>query len=50
MKGVVIFDERANLAFYTLDKEMEAYISRRMQDLEEAAGANVSQQTSFNLG
>ena len=42
MKGVVIFDERANLAFYSVDKEMEEYILGRMQELEEEAGARVS--------
>ena len=44
MKGLVIFDERANLSFYSLDKEMEAYISNRMQELEKTAGASVSRQ------
>ncbi len=42
MKGVVIFDERANLAFYTVDKEMEEYVYGRMQELEEEGGAKVS--------
>lgn len=34
MKGVVIFDERADLAFYCLDDEMEKFILGRMQELE----------------
>ena len=34
MKGVVIFDERADLAFYSLDGEMEQFILGRMQELE----------------
>lgn len=46
MKGVVIFDERANLAFYTVDKELEEYVFGRMQELEEEAGATVR---SFTL-
>lgn len=47
MKGVVIFDERADLAFYSLDKEMEDYILGRMQELEAAAGARVSSNTTI---
>ena len=43
MKGVAIFDERADLAFYSLDKEMEKFILSRMQELEtEHTGAAVS--------
>ena len=43
MKGVAIFDERADLAFYSLDKEMERFILVRMQELEmEQTGVAVS--------
>lgn len=43
MKGVVIFDERADMAFYSLDKEMEKFILVRMQELEvEQTGSLVS--------
>lgn len=43
MKGVVIFDERADMAFFSLDKEMEQFILGRMQELEaEHMGAAVS--------
>lgn len=43
MKGVVIFDERADLAFHCLDKEMERFILERMQELElEHSGPSVS--------
>lgn len=42
MKGVAVFDERANLAFYSLDKDLEKFILCRMQELEkEQAGAPV---------
>lgn len=34
MKGVVIFDERADMAFFSLDEEMESFILGRMQELE----------------
>lgn len=40
MKGVVIFDERADLAFYCLDKEMERFILGRMQELEAEHGGS----------
>ncbi len=43
MKGVAIFDERADLAFYSLDEEMEKFILTRMQELEiEHTGVIVS--------
>ena len=48
MKGVVIFDDRSNLAYYSLDKEMKAYMSGRMQDLEAAARAKLSQHVNEN--
>ena len=34
MKGVVIFDERADMAFFSLDEEMEKFILERMLELE----------------
>lgn len=44
MKGVVIFDERADMAFFSLDKEMEQFILGRMQELEaEHMGAAASE-------
>jgi len=49
MKGVVIFDERANLAFYSVDKELEEYVYGRMQELEEEAGAKVSSEVHFDV-
>ena len=49
MKGVLIFDERANLAFYSVDKEMEEYVYDRMQELEEEAGAKVSNKIPLTL-
>ena len=43
MKGIVVFDDRSDLAFYSLDKEMERYIKDRVKQLEgEAAPASVS--------
>ena len=40
MRGVTIFDERANMAFYSLDEEMEEFILGRMLELEtEQSGA-----------
>jgi hypothetical protein len=43
MKGVVIFDERADMAFFSVDKELEEFILGRMQELEmELTGGTVS--------
>ena len=43
MKGIVVFDDRSDLAFYSLDKEMERYIKDRVRQLEgEAAPTSVS--------
>lgn len=43
MKGVVIFDERADMAFFSLDTEMEKFILGRMLELEvEQSGITVS--------
>ena len=39
MKGVVVFDDRSDLAFYSLDKGMEAYIKDRVRTLEGEAVA-----------
>ena len=46
MKGIVVFDDRSDLAFYSLDKEMERYIKERVRQLEgEAAPSSVSPRT-----
>ena len=42
MKGIVVFDDRSDLAFYSLDKELEQYIRDRVKTLEGEAGAEVS--------
>ena len=42
MRGVVVFDDRSDLAFYTLDREMEEYVVRRITELDVEAGAPVS--------
>ena len=42
MKGIIVFDDRSDLAFYSLDKEMELYIKDRVRQLEGEAGAEVS--------
>ena len=42
MRGVIIIDDRSDLAFYSLDKEMERFILGRVMELEEEAGAPVS--------
>lgn len=42
MKGVLIFDEKADLAFYYLDEGMEKFFLDRVMELEGEAGAPVS--------
>lgn len=42
MKGIVVFDDRSDLAFYSIDKEMEQYVQDRVRQLEGEAGAEVS--------
>lgn len=43
MKGIVVFDDRSDLAFYSLDKEMERYVKERVKQLEgEAVATSVS--------
>ena len=44
MKGVVIFDDRSDLAFFSVDKEMKKFILNRISTLDAEAGSNVSQQ------
>ena len=39
MKGIVVFDDRSDLAFYSLDKEMEHYVKERVRQLEGEAGS-----------
>ena len=43
MRGVVIFDDHTEVAYYHVDREMEKFIRERRRDLELAAGASVSQ-------
>ena len=43
MKGVVIFDDRSDLAFFSVDKEMKKFILNRISTLDAEAGSNVSQ-------
>ena len=43
MKGIVVFDDRSDLAFYSLDKDMEHYVKERVRQLEGEAGAEVSE-------
>ena len=50
MKGLLVFDERSDIAFYSLDKELEKYIICRIRHLEEAAGAQVRSSSSSGLG
>ena len=45
MKGVVIFDDKSDLAFFSLDKEMKKFIEDRINALDAEAGSNVSQVT-----
>ena len=47
MKGIVVFDDRSDLAFYSLDKEMERYIKERVRQLE---GEAASQEPSVSSG
>lgn len=42
MKGVVVFDDKSDMVFFTLDKEMEKFVVDRITELEQAAGATVS--------
>lgn len=42
MKGVVIFDGRTDISFFSLDEEMESFILDRMQELEEPNTSQVS--------
>lgn len=39
MKGLVVFDDKSSIAFFSLDKELENYISDRIKQLESEAGA-----------
>jgi len=39
MKGVLIFDDRSDLAFFSLDKGMEKYVLERIHSLDQAAGS-----------
>jgi len=39
MKGLVVFDDRSDLAFYSVDREMGSYLFNRMKQL---SGASVS--------
>jgi len=41
MKGIIVFDDRSDIAFYTLDKELEKYMYDRIRHLEEAHGGKV---------
>ena len=42
MRGLLIFDDRSDIAFYTLDRELEKYITDRIKELEANSGAPVS--------
>ena len=39
MKGLLIFDDKSDLAFFSLDREMEKHIFNRMKQL---SGTSVS--------
>ena len=39
MKGLIIFDDRSDLAFFSLDREMEKHVFNRMKQL---SGTSVS--------
>ena len=39
----MVFDDKSDMVFFTLDKEMEKYVVNRITELEKAAGATVSQ-------
>ena len=38
----MVFDDKSSIAFFSLDKELEKYISDRIRQLEAEAGARVS--------
>ncbi len=42
MKGILIFDDKSDLAFFCLDKEMRRYVIDRIRTLDIEAGSNVS--------
>ena len=37
----MVFDDKSSIAFFSLDKELENYISDRIKQLESEAGAKV---------
>ena len=37
----MVFDDKSSIAFFSLDKELEKYISDRIKQLESEAGAKV---------
>ncbi|XP_064383675.1 BLOC-3 complex member HPS1-like isoform X2 [Halichondria panicea] len=40
MKGILIFDDKSDLAFFCLDKEMKRYVIDRIRTLDIEAGSN----------
>ncbi len=42
MKGILIFDDRSDLAFFSLDREMRRYVVDRIRTLDMEAGSTVS--------
>lgn len=41
MKGIIVFDDRSDIAFFTLDRDLEEYMYDRLRQLEEAHGGKV---------
>ena len=39
MKGLIVFDDKSDLAFFSLDREMEKHVFNRMKQL---SGTSVS--------
>ncbi len=39
MKGILIFDDRSDLAFFSLDREMRRYVIDRIRTLDMEAGS-----------
>lgn len=42
MKGILIFDDKSDLAFFSLDKEMKKFVVERIKMLDMEAGVSAS--------
>ena len=49
MKGIIVFNDRADISFYSLDRELRKYMFDRLRSLEEDAGAMVRREIRLLL-